>query len=88
MVLTLLNIVKQTIFIFIFEIEICFHDFFKSPASFSFFHLSKQTLQFLQRIIDKNVHPENGAGIRIHDHETHESPPITTRPGLPPFVHD
>ena len=33
----------------------------------------------------KNVHPVYGAGIRTHD-LWNESPPITTRPGLPPLT--
>ena len=39
------------------------------PASFSFiFGLFKQiSLQFLQQIYVKNVHPVYGAGIRTHD---------------------
>ena len=45
--------------------------FFKNgptPASFSFiFGLFKQTLQFLQQINVKNVHPVYGAGIWTHD---------------------
>ena len=32
-----------------------------------FFGLFKQTLQFLQQIYVKNVHPVYGAGIRTHD---------------------
>ena len=32
-----------------------------------YFHLFKQTLQFLQQINGKNVHPVNGAGIRTHN---------------------
>ena len=40
-----------------------------NPASFSFiFGLFKQTsIQFLQQIYVKNVHPVYGAGIRTHD---------------------
>ena len=41
-----------------------------------YFRLFKQTLQFLQQIKMKNVHPVYGAGIR--------TPPITTRPRLSP----
>ena len=45
--------------------------FFKNvpiPASFSFIlGLFKQTLQFLQQMYVKNVHPVYGAGIRTHD---------------------
>ena len=36
----------------------------------------------LQQINVKNVHPVYGAGIRTHQALEHESPPITTRPGL------
>ena len=32
-----------------------------------------------------HVHPVSSAGIRTHDLLEHESTPITTRPGLPPF---
>ena len=41
----------------------------QTPASFSFiFGLFKQTsLQFLQQILWKNVHPVYGAGIQTHD---------------------
>ena len=64
-------------------------DFFKwaNPGLFLFiFSLFKQTLQFLQQINVKkcHVHPVSGAGIRTHDLLERESPPITTRPGLPP----
>ena len=39
-----------------------------TPASFSFIlGLFKQTLQFLQQMYVKNVHPVYGAGIRTHD---------------------
>ena len=39
-----------------------------TPASFSFiFGLFKQTLQFLQQIYVKNVHPVYSAGIWTHD---------------------
>ena len=50
---------------------------------FIYFCLFKQTLQFLQQIYVEKcyVHPVYGAGIRTYEHE---SPPITTRPGLPP----
>ena len=45
--------------------------FFKkwtNPASFSFiFGLLKQTLQFLQQIYVKNVHPVYGTGIQTYD---------------------
>ena len=34
---------------------------------FVYFCLFKQTLQFLQQINVKNVHPEYGAGIRTHN---------------------
>ena len=61
--------------------------FFKNgPSSASFyFRLFKQTLQFVQPINVKNVHPVYGAGFRTHDFSEHESPPITIRPGLPPI---
>ena len=56
-----------------------------SQASFSFFHLFKQTLQFVQPIYVKMVCPSS---IRRQDSNPrpleHESPPITTWPGLPP----
>jgi len=39
-----------------------------TPASFLFiFGLFKQTLQFLQQIKVKNVHPVYGAGNQTHD---------------------
>ena len=45
--------------------------FFKNgpiPASFSFiFGLFKQTLQFYNKYMWKNVHPVYGAGIRTHN---------------------
>ena len=34
---------------------------------FMYFHLFKQTLQFLQQINVKNVHPVSGTGIRTHN---------------------
>ena len=37
---------------------------------FVFFRIFKQTLQFLQQIHVKNVHPVNGAGIRTHNFRT------------------
>ena len=44
------------------------NNYLKIPASFLFyFRLFKQTLQFLQQIYVKNVHPVYGAGIRTHD---------------------
>ena len=46
-----------------------------SLASFSFI-----SLQFLQKIFVKNVHPVNGTGIELM---TFRTPPITTIPGLP-----
>ena len=53
---------------------------------FHLFRLFKNTLKFLQLIIVKKC-PTN---IRCQDSNSrpleHESPPITTRPGLPPFV--
>ena len=46
--------------------------FFKKLAIpglfFIYFRLFKQTLQFLQQINVKNVHPEYGAGIQTHNH--------------------
>ena len=40
----------------------------QTPASFSFiFDLFKQTIQFLQQINVKNVHPVYGAGIQTHN---------------------
>ena len=44
-----------------------------------YFRLFKDTLQFLQQINVKNLHPVYSAGIRTHDLWN-----ITTRPGLPP----
>ena len=49
-----------------------------------YFCLFKQTLQFSQQINVKNVNPVYSAGIRTHN----QSPPITTRPGLPPKTHN
>ena len=51
---------------------------------FVYFCLFKQTLQFSQQINVKNVNPVYSAGIRTHN----QSPPITTRPGLPPKTHN
>ena len=51
---------------FLYELSI----FYKgpTPVSFSFiFGLFKQTIQFLQEIIVKNVHPVYSAGIWTHD---------------------
>ena len=39
----------------------------QSGLFFIYFHLSKQTLQFLQQINVKNVHPVSGAGIWTHN---------------------
>ena len=58
-----------------------------TPASLLFiFSLLKQTLQFLQQLYVKNVHPVYFAGIRTHDlwNVSLFPVPITTRPGLPP----
>ena len=57
-----------------------------NPASFIVYFWSFQTniTTFLQKIYVKNVHSVYGAGIQTHDPLEHESPPITTRPGLPP----
>ena len=44
--------------------------FFKkwaNPGLFFMFGLFKQTIQFLQQINVKNIHPIYGAGIRTHD---------------------
>ena len=60
----------------------------KMGLFFIYFCLSKHTLQFLRQINVKNVHPVYGAGIRTHDLWKHESPPITTRPGLLNIVTD
>ena len=46
--------------------RICFFNG-PSPACFIYFRLFEQTLQFLQQINLKNVHPVYGAGIRTHD---------------------
>ena len=55
-----------------------------TPASFLFiFCLFKQTLPFLQQIEMKNVHPVYGFEPRPF---IHESSPITTRPGLTPYI--
>ena len=51
------------------------------PLLLLIFGIFKQTLQFLQQIYVKNIHPVYGARIRTHDHEP---PPVTTRPGLLP----
>ena len=47
---------------------------------FVYFYIFKQTLQFLQQINVKNVHPVHDLNPRPLEHE---SPPITTRPWLP-----
>ena len=53
-----------------------------------FSDLFKQTtLQLLQQIYVKIVHPVYGAGIRIPQLLEHESSPLTTRPGLPPLLY-
>ena len=41
-------------------------------------------ITILLQINVKNVHPVYGDGIQTHDLQNFESPPITTRPGLPP----
>ena len=48
-----------------------------------YFGLFKQTLQFLQQIDVKKVHPVYGAGVWTLNPQLleHESPPITTGPG-------
>ena len=49
-----------------------------------YFRLFKHTLQIWQQIcMWKNVHPVYGDGIQTLEHE---SPPITTRPRLPPNI--
>ena len=52
--------------------------------SFIYFRLFKQTLQFLYQINVKNVHPEYSGWYSNPCPLEHESPPITTRLGLPP----
>ena len=37
------------------------------PLFFIYFHLFKQTLQFLQQINVKNVHPVYRAGVQTHN---------------------
>ena len=53
------------------DTDSCGQSFFKKWAIlglfFVYFRLFKQTLQFLQQINVKNVHPVYGAGIRTHD---------------------
>ena len=58
-----------------------------TPASFSFiFVFFKRTLQFLHQLNVKKC----PSSIRCHDSNSqpsdYESPPLTTRPGLPPFI--
>ena len=58
-----------------------------TPASFSFiFVFFKQTLQFFQQINVKKC----PSSIRRQDSNSqpsdYESPPLTTRPGLPPYM--
>ena len=50
---------------------------------FVYFRLFKQTLQFLQQINVKNVHPIYGARIRTHDLQYTSRLP---QPGFPPRV--
>ena len=60
-----------------------------NPASFLFiFSLSNQiVITIWEQIYVKNVHPVFGAWILSHDLLIrYESPPLTTRPGLPPKV--
>ena len=52
-------------------------------ALFHLFSSFQTQVQFLQQINVKNVHPLYGDRIRTHDLCERESPPITTRPGLP-----
>ena len=53
---------------------------------FVYFHLFKETLQFLQQINVKNVHPIYSDGIQTHDLWTWVSSHVTTRPGLPSYA--
>ena len=46
------------------------------------FGLFKQNWHFYRKYMWKNVHPVYGFELTTFEHE---SPPITTRPGLPPF---
>ena len=57
--------------------------FLKTDLFCIFGKLFKQSLQILQQINVKNVHPEYFAGIWTHQPSIFEFPPITTRPGLP-----
>ena len=55
------------------------------PASFLiYFHLFKQTLQFLQQINEKKCPSSIQSWDSNQQSLEHESPPITTRPELPP----
>ena len=48
------------------------------------FVFSHKHSTFYNKCTQKNVHPVYSAGIQTHDLSEHESPPITTRPGLQP----
>ena len=62
--------------------------FLKNGPSRPLFHLflyfQTNITIFTTKIYVKNFHPVYGAGIPTHDLQDHESPPITTRPGLRP----
>ena len=53
---------------------------------FVYFRLFKHTLHFLQQIYVKNCPSSIWCWDLNPQHSVHESPPITTRPGLPPNV--
>ena len=56
---------------FILSLTLCFFKKWAIPGLFFvYFRIFKQTLQFLQQIHVKNVHPVNGAGIRTHNFRT------------------
>ena len=57
-----------------------------SPASFCFLRLFKQALQFLQQINVKKCQSSIGCWDSNPQPLEHDSSPITTRPGLPPFL--
>ena len=51
-----------------------------------FFVFSNKNYNFHNKYMRKNVNPIYAAGIQTHKLPRHESPPITTRPGLLPYV--
>ena len=57
-----------------------------SLASFCFFHLFKLTFKFLQQIYVKKCPSYIWCWDSNPWPSVHESPPITTRPGLPPIL--